>query len=157
LNFFLLGSHESYIRCILDSLVNPPHNYRGIVINFRGCAESDITSPRLYSAVATDDIRSVMRYIRKCIPNAPLLGIGFSMGASILVKVFIILLLILLLLYSFYKEIIFKFFFLYNSILEKKEKKLHCSLQLQLQIFLIWLGSYIYIFPFIPFLDHLFI
>ncbi|CAG8699259.1 19625_t:CDS:2 [Rhizophagus irregularis] len=80
------GSHESYIRCILDILVNPPHNYRAVVINFRGCAESDITSPRLYSAAATDDIRSAIRYIRECIPDAPLLGIGFSMGANILVK-----------------------------------------------------------------------
>jgi predicted alpha/beta-fold hydrolase len=69
-------------------VVNPPHNYRAIVINFRGCAESDITSPRLYSAAVTDDIRSVICYIRECIPDAPLIGIGFSMGANILVKVF---------------------------------------------------------------------
>ena len=70
-------------------LVNPPHNYRAVVINFRGCAESDITSPRLYSAGITDDIRLVINYIKKCISDAPLLGIGFSMGANILLKVFI--------------------------------------------------------------------
>ncbi|CAG8613467.1 3830_t:CDS:2 [Funneliformis mosseae] len=80
------GSHESYIRCLLEILVNPPYNYRAVVINFRGCAESDITSPRLYSAGVTDDIRPVISYIKKCIPNAPLLGIGFSMGANMLIK-----------------------------------------------------------------------
>ena len=87
--FNYLGSHESYIRCLLEILVNPPHNYRAVVINFRGCAETDITSPRLYSAGVTDDTRLAIRYIRKCIPDALLLGIGFSMGANILLKVFI--------------------------------------------------------------------
>ncbi|CAG8803530.1 15943_t:CDS:2, partial [Gigaspora margarita] len=78
------GSHESYIRCLLEVLINPPHNYRAVVINFRGCAESQITSPRLYSAGVTDDLRTCLRYVQKCIPDSPLIAVGFSMGANVL-------------------------------------------------------------------------
>ncbi|CAG8678366.1 2057_t:CDS:2, partial [Racocetra persica] len=78
------GSHASYIRCLLEVLINPPHNYRAVVINFRGCSESQITSPRLYSAGVTDDLRTCLQYIQKCIPNSPLIAVGFSMGANYL-------------------------------------------------------------------------
>ncbi|CAG8530393.1 16135_t:CDS:2, partial [Acaulospora morrowiae] len=80
------GSHESYIRCLLEVLTNPPHNYRAVVINFRGCSESHITSPKLYSAASTNDLRTVLRYIQEIIPDSSLIAIGFSMGANILVK-----------------------------------------------------------------------
>ncbi|CAG8535134.1 10757_t:CDS:2 [Scutellospora calospora] len=80
------GSHESYIRCLLEVLITPPNNYRAVVINFRGCAESQITSPRLYSAGVTDDLRTCLRYVQKCIPDSPLIAVGFSMGANILIK-----------------------------------------------------------------------
>ncbi|KAG9297870.1 hypothetical protein G9A89_000209 [Geosiphon pyriformis] len=80
------GSHESYIRSLLDILTRPPHNYRGVVFNFRGCADSELLSPQMYCAGYTDDLRVALRYIEKCIPNAKLMGAGFSLGANILVK-----------------------------------------------------------------------
>nr|CAG8436650.1 9338_t:CDS:2 [Entrophospora candida] len=80
------GSHESYIRCLLEELTKPPHNYRAVVVNFRGCSESFVTSPKLYSAGATEDLRVALNYIKESIPGAPLMAVGFSLGANLLVK-----------------------------------------------------------------------
>ncbi|CAG8765068.1 1445_t:CDS:2, partial [Ambispora leptoticha] len=80
------GSHESYIRCVLEVLTKPPHNYRAVVFNNRGCAKSQLLSPQLYCAAYTDDLRIALEYIQKCIPKAKLFAIGFSLGANILLK-----------------------------------------------------------------------
>ncbi|CCL99146.1 uncharacterized protein FIBRA_01161 [Fibroporia radiculosa] len=84
------GSHESYVRAVLAPACTPVENgglgYRGIVVNSRGCAGVPVTSPQLYSAGHTDDIRVAVLYIAKRYPEARLLGIGFSLGANILTR-----------------------------------------------------------------------
>lgn len=45
-----------------------------------------LTSPQLYSALYTDDIRVAVMYIHKQYPRAPLIGIGFSLGANVLTR-----------------------------------------------------------------------
>jgi len=84
------GSHESYVRAILAPVCTPIEEgglgYRGIVVNFRGCAGVPITSPQLYSAGHTDDIRVAVLYIAHRYPRARLLGIGFSLGANVLTR-----------------------------------------------------------------------
>lgn len=84
------GSHESYVRAILAPACTPVEQgglgYRGIVVNFRGCAGVPVTSQQLYSAGHTEDIRMALMYISKLYPNAPLLGVGFSLGANVLTR-----------------------------------------------------------------------
>ncbi|KAL0082140.1 Alpha/Beta hydrolase protein [Phycomyces blakesleeanus] len=81
------GSHESYIRGVLELITSPPFNYRGVVLNARGCGNTEITTPRLFNAAYTDDIREVVKHIQsKLAPGTPLIAIGFSLGANILVK-----------------------------------------------------------------------
>ncbi|GAN07853.1 AB-hydrolase YheT [Mucor ambiguus] len=81
------GSHESYIRCLLEVITYPPFNYRAVVMNCRGCANSEIKTPQMYSGGYTDDLRVVLAHIQKRLPpNTPLVGIGFSLGSNILVK-----------------------------------------------------------------------
>ncbi|KII88545.1 hypothetical protein PLICRDRAFT_111152 [Plicaturopsis crispa FD-325 SS-3] len=84
------GSYEAYVRAILAPACRPVAEgglgYRAVVVNFRGCAGVPITSPQLYSAGHTDDIRQALFYITKRYPNAPFLGVGFSLGANVLVK-----------------------------------------------------------------------
>ncbi|KAI0637069.1 AB-hydrolase YheT [Trametes polyzona] len=84
------GSHESYVRSILAPACTPVEQgglgYRGIVVNFRGCAGVPLTSPQLYSALYTDDIRVAVMYIAKLYPRAPLIGVGFSLGANVLTR-----------------------------------------------------------------------
>lgn len=45
-----------------------------------------LTTPRLYSGGTTDDIRVALMYISTTYPKAPLLGIGFSLGANVLTR-----------------------------------------------------------------------
>ena len=104
-----IGSDDSYIRAILSRACAPVEEgglgYRAAVIIFRGCASSYIcnplffltlnlcigsgvplTSQLLYSAGHTDDTRQALMYITHLYPNAPLLGLGFSLGANVLTR-----------------------------------------------------------------------
>jgi len=45
-----------------------------------------LTSAQLYSGCYLDDIRSTLLYLREEYPEAPLLGIGFSLGANVLLR-----------------------------------------------------------------------
>ncbi|KAH7338318.1 Alpha/Beta hydrolase protein [Rhizoctonia solani] len=84
------GSHESYVRSILSQVCASPANgglgYRAVVVNFRGCAGVPLTSSQFYSAGHTEDIRIALSYIQKTYPRARLTGIGFSLGANVLVR-----------------------------------------------------------------------
>ncbi|EEP78212.1 conserved hypothetical protein [Uncinocarpus reesii 1704] len=76
------GSHELYLRHVIAPLLE--QGWEACVINFRGCAESKVTSSILYNARATWDVRQMVKWLRKIFPNRPLFGIGFSLGANIL-------------------------------------------------------------------------
>ncbi|THH05238.1 hypothetical protein EW145_g4942 [Phellinidium pouzarii] len=84
------GSHEAYVRAILAQAVKPKKEgglgYRGIVVNFRGCAGVPLTSGQLYSAGHTDDLRQALVYISHRYPKAPLIGVGFSLGAGVITR-----------------------------------------------------------------------
>lgn len=45
-----------------------------------------LTSQQLYSAGTTDDLRQAMLFIRQQYPSAPLHGLGFSLGAGVMIK-----------------------------------------------------------------------
>ena len=79
------GSNEIYLRSVLKPLVD--QQWEGCVVNSRGCAMSKITSSVLYNARATWDIRQTIKWLRGTFPNRPLFGLGFSLGANILVNV----------------------------------------------------------------------
>lgn len=82
------GSHETYIRGLLQVICRPPINYRAVVFNARGCGFTKIETPQLFNAAVTDDLREALTAIQDRIGNtAPLIGIGFSLGSNILVKV----------------------------------------------------------------------
>jgi len=84
------GSHESYVRAVLAQAVRPKEEgglgYRGVVVNFRGCAGIPLTSGQFYSAGYTDDLRRACVYIQNRFPKARLLGVGFSLGANVMIR-----------------------------------------------------------------------
>ncbi|GAA6037019.1 hypothetical protein JCM8097_005511 [Rhodosporidiobolus ruineniae] len=84
------GSHESYVRNVLAIVTRPKEEgglgWRAAVVNSRGCANTPITSPKLYSGAVTDDLRSALAFISHFAPDAPLYGIGFSLGANQMAK-----------------------------------------------------------------------
>jgi predicted alpha/beta-fold hydrolase len=49
-------------------------------------AGTPITSPQLYSAYHTDDLRQALIYLRSVYPRASFHGIGFSLGANVLCR-----------------------------------------------------------------------
>ncbi|KAJ7154510.1 Alpha/Beta hydrolase protein [Mycena filopes] len=83
-------SYEPYIRAILSPASKKVKDgglgYRVVVVNGRGSAGVPVSSPRLYTAGHTDDFRQALVYLSHMYPRAPLLGVGFSMGAGILIK-----------------------------------------------------------------------
>ena len=79
------GSYEIYLRSVLKLLVEA--GWEACVVNSRGCAKSTITTPMLYNARATWDVRQVAKWARQTWPNRKLFGIGFSLGANILTNV----------------------------------------------------------------------
>lgn len=79
------GSHEIYLRSVFWLIRK--EGWNACVVNARGCAKSSLTSGVLYNARATWDVRQVVKWLRNTFPNRPLFGIGFSLGANILVNV----------------------------------------------------------------------
>ncbi|TGZ81065.1 AB-hydrolase YheT [Ascodesmis nigricans] len=78
------GSHELYLRAMLHPIVSPSVGFAACVINARGCALSKITSKQLFNAKFTDDVRLLVKHLRKAYPKRPLFAVGFSLGANIL-------------------------------------------------------------------------
>ncbi|KAG8882236.1 hypothetical protein FRB98_003862 [Tulasnella sp. 332] len=82
------GSKASYVQAALEPLTRPKaqggSGLRAVVFNFRGCNGTRLTSPRLYHPRMTDDLRSIILYLRSFLPAVPLYALGFSMGASLL-------------------------------------------------------------------------
>ena len=86
------GSHEVYLRAFLDPLVpsdtHPTRDsgWEACVLIARGCSRTRVTSPILYNARATWDLRQLVKFLRLKYPNRPLFAAGFSLGGNILVN-----------------------------------------------------------------------
>ncbi|KAF2432224.1 AB-hydrolase YheT [Tothia fuscella] len=84
------GSHEIYLRHVLRPLCLDPkegeEKWEACVVNARGCSMSEITSGVLYNARSTWDVRQIVEWIREKWPKRKLFGVGFSLGANILVN-----------------------------------------------------------------------
>jgi len=78
------GSYELYLRAVLAPLVTEEGGWEACVVNSRGCAKSKITTPILFNARSTWDLRQTVQWLRETFPNRPLYGVGFSLGANIL-------------------------------------------------------------------------
>jgi len=64
--------------------------WEACVVNSRGCAMSSVTTDVLYNARATWDVRQTVKWLRMTFPNRPLFGVGYSLGANIMVNVRIV-------------------------------------------------------------------
>jgi predicted alpha/beta-fold hydrolase len=81
------GSDEAYLRRSLVPFVCDGGEWEACVINSRGCAGSRLGSGLLYNARSTWDVRQLVNWLGEKFPNRPLFGLGFSMGANILIHV----------------------------------------------------------------------
>lgn len=76
------GSHEVYLREVLAPITAA--GWEACVVNSRGCAQSKITTPRLFNARSTWDLRQTVKWLREKFPNRPLYAVGYSLGANML-------------------------------------------------------------------------
>ncbi|KAF2640609.1 medium-chain fatty acid ethyl ester synthase/esteras-like protein 1 [Massarina eburnea CBS 473.64] len=76
------GSHEIYLREVLEPIT--AKGWAACVVNARGCALSKITTPHLFNARATWDVRQTIHWLREKFPKRPLYAVGYSLGANIL-------------------------------------------------------------------------
>ncbi|KAF9088255.1 hypothetical protein BGX23_007541 [Mortierella sp. AD031] len=79
------GSYESYIRALVDTMTKV-YGYRCVVFNARGCANTQVTSPQLFSGGYTGDLDLVVRHLREVLPDSRMMGVGFSLGSNILMN-----------------------------------------------------------------------
>ena len=77
------GSEEAYVKVVIKELTNT----RNVVMNFRGCSDTILTSPQLYCGAYTGDVEFAIEHVRSRFPNAKIIGVGFSLGANVLTKV----------------------------------------------------------------------
>ena len=78
------GSHESYIQDLIVELQQ--FDYNCVVMNFRGCADTKVLTPQLYSCSYTDDVNITVRHIMAKDPSAAIFGVGFSLGSNVITK-----------------------------------------------------------------------
>lgn len=45
-----------------------------------------LTTPRLYSGAASDDLKCAVLYVHSLFPQAKMVGLGFSLGANVLTR-----------------------------------------------------------------------
>jgi abhydrolase domain-containing protein 1/3 len=60
--------------------------YRSVVMNQRGIASIPMGTAKSYCATSTDDLRDVVECVVSSFPQAPIVGIGVSIGGIILTK-----------------------------------------------------------------------
>ncbi len=78
------GSHEAYVRSLAKTALASGVFTGVLVQNFRGCADSEITSAVTYSAGATMDAEVTIR--EACAAGGLVCCAGFSLGANVLTK-----------------------------------------------------------------------
>ena len=60
--------------------------WRAAVMHFRGCSGTDNRLARSYHSGDTADPRYIIQELRRRYPKAPLVGVGYSMGGNVLLK-----------------------------------------------------------------------
>lgn len=78
------GSFEGYILSACAELAN--RGVRPVVLNLRGCGGTELTSGRGYTALQAPDVAVAVGSVAARYPRAPLLGVGFSLGAVLMAK-----------------------------------------------------------------------
>tara|TARA_R110000868_G_scaffold380784_1_gene646901 strand:+ start:76908 stop:77885 length:978 start_codon:yes stop_codon:yes gene_type:complete len=81
----MAGSIESsYIRGLTRQLI--AHNWRGLMMYYRGHGEDSTVSDRSYHLGDTLPLNTLVFDLHKRFPNTPLFLIGFSMGGNVTLK-----------------------------------------------------------------------
>lgn len=77
------SSAESYIRCLYNKL-NKNSDFELYVMNSRGCGNTNLTTPKLFCALWTEDVRCLVKFFREKYPNRKIYLFGISLGSIVM-------------------------------------------------------------------------
>jgi len=81
----LAGSYKSpYIQGVVEELSK--NGFDSVLMHFRGCTGTDNKLPRSYHSGDSGDALEFMQSVKKEFPNSKLYGVGYSLGANMLLK-----------------------------------------------------------------------
>ncbi len=81
----LAGSFQSpYIQGVMQALQEK--GISSVLMHFRGCSGKDNLKARSYHSGDTQDALEFIRSVKKRYPHAKLFGVGYSLGANMLLK-----------------------------------------------------------------------
>jgi predicted alpha/beta-fold hydrolase len=78
------SSERKYVRGLLARAAE--HGWRGVALNFRSCSGTLNRTPRLYHSGDTGDLGWVIDELAKRDPGVPILPVGISLGANVVLK-----------------------------------------------------------------------
>ncbi|XP_059144373.1 phospholipase ABHD3-like isoform X2 [Physella acuta] len=76
------SSKENYILHMVHDANDL--GYRSVVFNNRGTGDTKLKTPRTYCAANIEDTEFVIQHVKNKYPNAPLMGVGVSLGGMII-------------------------------------------------------------------------
>jgi predicted alpha/beta-fold hydrolase len=79
-------SNAEYLVHLVEVLVS--RGYRVVVMVARGCGGVPLTTPVPFNGARTGDYKECVDYIHYLYPQSPLFGMGFSLGACLLLRYF---------------------------------------------------------------------
>ncbi|KAJ2157407.1 hypothetical protein GGF46_004531 [Coemansia sp. RSA 552] len=79
-------SYDYYARSFIQALQKEMPQCRVAVLQSRGCNGVGLATNKAFHGGQTDDLREYVAHLSKSMPEAALVGVGFSLGANILTK-----------------------------------------------------------------------
>lgn len=76
------GSHEGHTKWAIAA--GAVRGWRCVALNLRGCNGVLLTSPKVYCAASSEDVRAAVNAARAQFPAAPILLAGYSLGTYII-------------------------------------------------------------------------
>ncbi len=81
----LAGSYQSpYIKGMMHALAK--EGFASVLMHFRGCSGKPNRLPRSYHSGDTADAKAWIEHLASHYPDSPLYGVGYSLGANMLLK-----------------------------------------------------------------------
>eukprot|EP01041_Mallomonas_annulata_P002809 gene2809-5527_t len=77
-------SMSEYVVHLVEKALE--RGYKAVVVVARGCSTLKLTTSAGFTGARTDDYEQSVEHIHERFPNAELFGLGFSLGAGILLK-----------------------------------------------------------------------
>lgn len=80
------STSEHIIHLAERFLTDERRRYRVVVVVARGCGELVLNTEDAMNGARTTDLKEAINHVKKLLPHSPLYGMGFSLGAGLMLK-----------------------------------------------------------------------